>query len=443
MGFELAFPGSRAVCVVEREAFAVAHLVAAMRAGLMAPAPVWSDARTLDGRRWRGQVDFVIGGIPCQPHSLAGKRLGRDDPRDLWSAFRRILVQSGAWGCVVENVPGMLSSGGAERVWRDLHRLGFAVEAGLFSAEEVGASHGRERLFVLGIHRGRMADADRAGFEKRRRPVAIRPQHAAAECGERAMGDAAGERRGEGRAEPELRCGRGAAGRDGEQVADAGCGKGEQRCRADEIWRWSGKAEQAGLGSGELVDTDRSRWSQAGIGHAFDARCQSVEGCGALADNPRGGVRGVSIQSGRPEQAGSDPDGSGAGLWPLFAPGPGDELWRAVAEFDPLRLPALSRHDLFLHACRDAGVDPHGHSRRAGRAAARVHAAQLSEITQRTLRGMAHGVAGPLGPDRIDALRLLGNGVVPLAAGYALRTLWHAHAARDGRCADRSVRVSA
>lgn len=347
MGFELAFPGSRAVCVVEREAFAVAHLVAAMRAGLMAPAPVWSDARTLDGRRWRGQVDFVIGGIPCQPHSLAGKRLGRDDPRDLWSAFRRILVQSGAWGCVVENVPGMLSSGGAERVWRDLHRLGFAVETGLFSAEEVGASHGRERLFVLGIHRGRMAD------------------------------------------------------------------------------------------------TDRSRWSQAGIGHAFDARCQSVEGCGALADNPRGGVRGVSIQSGRPEQDGSDPDGSGAGLWPLFAPGPGDELWRAVAEFDPLRLPALSRHDLFLHACRDAGVDPHGHSRRAGRAAARVHAAQLSEITQRTLRGMAHGVAGPLGPDRIDAIRLLGNGVVPLAAGYALRTLWHAHAARAGRCADQSVRVSA
>ena len=57
LGFELAFPGSRAVCLVEREAFAVAHLVAAMRAGLMAPAPVWSDARTLDGRRrhWTGR----------------------------------------------------------------------------------------------------------------------------------------------------------------------------------------------------------------------------------------------------------------------------------------------------------------------------------------------------------------------------------------------------
>lgn len=350
MGFELAFPGSRAVCVVERETFAVAHLVAAMRAGLMAPAPVWSDARTLDGRRWRGQVDFVIGGIPCQPHSLAGKRLGRDDPRDLWSAFRRILVQSGAWGCVVENVPGMLSSGGAERVWRDLHRLGSAVEAGLFSAEEVGASHGRERLFVLGIHRGRMADADRAGFEK-------------------------------GRSEPGVSI----IGRAGPAMGDA-------------------------LGGG----------------------------CDGRTHDPLGAALG----RGADEAPGRNIVGN-AGEWPLFAPLPGDKLWRAVAEFDPLRLPALSRHDLFLHACRDEGVDPHGHSRRAGRAAARVHAAQLSEITQRTLRGMAHGVAGPLGPDRIDAIRLLGNGVVPLAAGYALRTLWHAHAARAGRCADRSVRVSA
>lgn len=161
-------------------------------------------------------------------------------------------------------------------------------------------------------------------------------------------------------------------------------------------------------------------------------------GCDGRTHDPLGAALG----RGADEAPGRNIVGN-AGEWPLFAPLPGDKLWRAVAEFDPLRLPALSRHDLFLHACRDAGVDPHGHSRRAGRAAARVHAAQLSEITQRTLRGMAHGVAGPLGPDRIDAIRLLGNGVVPLASGYALRTLWHAHAARAGRCADRSVRVSA
>lgn len=69
---ELAIPNACPVVCIEREAFAVAHLVDAMEKGWLAPAPVWSDARTFDGRRWRGHVDAVIGGIPCQPHSVAG-----------------------------------------------------------------------------------------------------------------------------------------------------------------------------------------------------------------------------------------------------------------------------------------------------------------------------------------------------------------------------------
>lgn len=150
-GIELAIPSARTVCMVEREAFAVATLVSAMEEGLIHPAPVWSDARTFNGRPWRGAVDGIIGGIPCQPHSLAGKRLGQDDARDLWSTARRIIVQSKAWFVLIENVRGMLSSGGAERVWRDLHRLGFEVEGGLFTASEVGASHERERLFILAV----------------------------------------------------------------------------------------------------------------------------------------------------------------------------------------------------------------------------------------------------------------------------------------------------
>jgi len=198
---------------VEREAFACAHLVAAMEQGLLAPAPVWSDARTFPGRRFRGRVDCVIGGIPCQPHSIAGKRLGRDDERDLWSPLRRIVVQTGAWCALIENVPGMVTSGGLARVWRDLHRLGFAVEAGLFSAEEVGASHGRERLFVLAVHQsaitgGGLADSNRERFQ-----------------GQRADADA----------------------------------QGRQDAR-----------RQAGLcGRTNLVDPDGSRWASAGVGYLF------------------------------------------------------------------------------------------------------------------------------------------------------------------------------
>lgn len=63
LGLELAMPAARAVCLVEREAFAVAHLVAAMQASLMAPAPVWSNVGTFAGRPWRGLVDGLIGGM--------------------------------------------------------------------------------------------------------------------------------------------------------------------------------------------------------------------------------------------------------------------------------------------------------------------------------------------------------------------------------------------
>lgn len=64
---ELAIPSARTVLYVERESFSVATLVAAIEDGLVAPAAVWSDVRTFNGRRWRGVVDCVIGGIPCQP----------------------------------------------------------------------------------------------------------------------------------------------------------------------------------------------------------------------------------------------------------------------------------------------------------------------------------------------------------------------------------------
>ena len=160
LGVELAIPCARSVCMVEREAFAVAHLVAAMQQGLLAPTPVWSDARTFDGRPWRGAVDGLIGGIPCQPHSLAGRKRGQLDGRDLWSDARRIIATARPWFVLIENVAGMLSAGadeiaGAERVWRDLRKLGFAVEGGLFTAAEVGASHERERVFIVAV-----ADAD-------------------------------------------------------------------------------------------------------------------------------------------------------------------------------------------------------------------------------------------------------------------------------------------
>lgn len=164
LAVELAIPGARSVCMVEREAYAVAQLVAAMQAGHLAPAPIWSDARTFDGRPWRGLVDGFVAGIPCQPHSFAGKKRGALDERDLWGTARRNIVQARPWFALIENVGGMLSAGadeisGADRVRRDLSKLGYTVEGGLFTAAEVGWPQERERIFILGV-----ADTQRNGW---------------------------------------------------------------------------------------------------------------------------------------------------------------------------------------------------------------------------------------------------------------------------------------
>ncbi|HNS40238.1 MAG TPA: DNA cytosine methyltransferase, partial [Promineifilum sp.] len=73
----------RGICYVEREAAAAASLVASMEAGWFHPAPIWSDMRTFDGRRWRGYVDILASGDPCQENSNAGKRAGAKGKRFL------------------------------------------------------------------------------------------------------------------------------------------------------------------------------------------------------------------------------------------------------------------------------------------------------------------------------------------------------------------------
>jgi len=156
--------GSRAVCMVEGEAFAVATLAAQMEQGGLAPAPIWSDLRTFDARPWRGVVDCVTGGYPCQPFSLAGHRRGEDDPRHLWPDVARVLRECEPAWCFFENVSGHLSLGGHD-VIRELQALGFRVACSLWTAEEVGAPHRRERLFVMGV-RHAASDPDRIGLRQ-------------------------------------------------------------------------------------------------------------------------------------------------------------------------------------------------------------------------------------------------------------------------------------
>ena len=161
LGISAAIPGFRVVCHVEREATAAAVLVARMEGGDISPAPIWDDIATFDGRPWRGRVDCISGGIPCQPFSSDGKRRGTDDERHLWPHALRIIREVGPEYVFIENVAGSVRDLGEGLVRPDLEQLGYRTAAGIFTAQEVGAPHRRERLFILA-----MADRADIGHER-------------------------------------------------------------------------------------------------------------------------------------------------------------------------------------------------------------------------------------------------------------------------------------
>jgi DNA (cytosine-5)-methyltransferase 1 len=139
---------ARTVCYVEREAFAAAVLVARMDDEALDAAPVYSDLLTFDPLPWRGCVDLVHAGFPCQPVSLAGKRLGQDDARWLWPRIADIIGVLRPRYVFLENVPGLISRGLGD-VLADLSTLGFDAEWLTLRASDVGAPHKRERWFCL------------------------------------------------------------------------------------------------------------------------------------------------------------------------------------------------------------------------------------------------------------------------------------------------------
>ena len=148
LGFKLAVPSARTVGYIENEAFACSILEARMQDKTLDEAPIWTDLKTFNGRAWRGKVDCLTGGYPCQPFSVAGKKLAEKDPRHLWPEIKRLITEIEPPICFFENVGGHLRLG-FEQVANDLSSLGYKVKAGLFTAQEVGAPHKRERLFIL------------------------------------------------------------------------------------------------------------------------------------------------------------------------------------------------------------------------------------------------------------------------------------------------------
>jgi DNA (cytosine-5)-methyltransferase 1 len=309
---------------VERETYAAATLVARMEDASLDRAPLWDDVATFDGRPWRGAVDIVTAGYPCQPFSVAGKRRGADDPRHLWPHVARIIGEIKPPFVFLENVAHHLCLGFPD-VASGLVGMGYKLAAGLFTAAEVGAPHKRERLFILAIREGdELADPARLLWN----PVEWRePDGAAA-----ALADAEGQR---------------------------------EREPADEAYavaRSRPARHEPGDHGRALADADGERWVQAECGEPQVGR----------PDPHRGDVDDAD---GAGSQGRGDEPCENPGERPAWPPGPGDaDGWAEYLRCAPDLEPAVCR-----------GAD-----------------------------GLAH---------RVDRLRLCGNGVVPLVAAHALRTL--------------------
>ena len=154
--------GWRTVCAVEFDPYAASVLLARQNDGLLPPFPIWDDVRTFDGRHWRGVVDVVSGGFPCQDISAAGKGAGITGERSgLWVEMARIIGEVRPRFAFVENSP-MLTIRGLGVVLGDLAALGYDARWGVLGAADVGAPHPRERIWIVAHAKGTSMSAMQA-----------------------------------------------------------------------------------------------------------------------------------------------------------------------------------------------------------------------------------------------------------------------------------------
>jgi len=143
----------RTVCYVEIDSYCQKLIQARITDGYLDDAPIWDDARTFDGKPWRGCVDIFTAGFPCQPHSVAGQRCGESDERNLWPDTLRVIRDVGPAYVLLENVPGILADPGyAGTVVGQLAEIGYDCLWDCVSAVAVGAPHERERWWVFAVH---------------------------------------------------------------------------------------------------------------------------------------------------------------------------------------------------------------------------------------------------------------------------------------------------
>ena len=161
---------ARTVCYVEHDDYCQRLIEQRITDGWLPDAPIWDDLRTFPAEEWSGRVDFIFGGIPCQPYSTAGKQLGESDERDLWESTRQLISTLQPRVVLLENVANLIAHrGGLRRILGGLASVGYDAEWTVISAGEAGACHERERVWIVSY-------PNQCGTTKRRQCTAATPQ---------------------------------------------------------------------------------------------------------------------------------------------------------------------------------------------------------------------------------------------------------------------------
>ena len=426
------FPKSRTICYIERETYAAAVLAARMEEQALDEAPIWSDLTTFDGNPWRGSVDILSASPPCQPYSLAGKRTGNTDKRSHGEDGRsgplphlfRIISECQPSLVFFENVSAWVRGGHFQTVGEELSRLGYAIQEPIFlTAQSVGASHKRERVFILALSPHartavdwRAAMAHPAGDGPGERPPAA-PQGGSSNSGSVVSRELPWGPQGfrDDLADSSIARGGGVHARRGVCGEEAGHPDGTSAVMDDPT---SPRCDDAGERP-ETVQQGGECVLSEGCGKLADAECggrggrsgaESRIGCSAGAPRGQGGQQtdqpsGCSSQMAHSEcsglqERGGQPGYDGEELAPLercrnalgtpslFAPGPADPRWGDIIRDYPWLAPAITK-----------------------------------EEAESLVRLLGDVNAAPLDSCRSDQLRVVGNSVVSQCAALALRIL--------------------
>ena len=110
--------------------------------------PIYSDINKLKRSDVNGSIDIITGGFPCQPFSVAGRKKGTEDDRDLWPQMFRVIQEFKPTWVIGENVANFVNMA-FQRTKTDLESEGYEVQPLIIPACAVNAPHRRDRVWIV------------------------------------------------------------------------------------------------------------------------------------------------------------------------------------------------------------------------------------------------------------------------------------------------------